>query len=127
MADAPAIAIGNEAGQFNGTDLQLRILVENSYREQDEDSTVRPDFKPTDYCGTHFDPFPIEHRDFNIHKLPSTPLKLLQTLLPEWLIEKWVDYTNNGVVLEQPSESMEADICGRDLDLDRGLIVYAKS
>jgi hypothetical protein len=54
MADAPAIAIGNEAGQFNGTDLQLRILVENSYREQDEDSTVRPDFKPTDYLRHPF-------------------------------------------------------------------------
>jgi hypothetical protein len=108
MADAPAIAIGNEAGQFNGTDLQLRILVENSYREQDEDSTVRPDFKPTDYCGTHFDPFPIEHRDFNIHKLPSTPLKLFQTFLPEWLVEKWVDYTNNGVVLQPADGSRQS-------------------
>ncbi|KAF4343858.1 hypothetical protein FBEOM_2191 [Fusarium beomiforme] len=91
MADAPAIAIGNEAGRFNGTGLQLRILVENSHREQDEDSTVRPDFKPTDYCGTHFDPFPIEHRDFNIHKLPSTPLKLRQSQWkPTSAAEIWI-------------------------------------
>ncbi|RYC81001.1 hypothetical protein BFJ63_vAg16114 [Fusarium oxysporum f. sp. narcissi] len=108
MADAAAVAIGTEAGQFNGTDLQLRILVENSYREQDEDSTARPDFEPTDYCGTHFDPFPIAHHDFNIHKLPSTPLTLFQSFLPEWLIEKWVDYTNNGVVLEPAHGSRQS-------------------
>ncbi|KAH7190986.1 hypothetical protein BKA60DRAFT_229531 [Fusarium oxysporum] len=108
MADAAAVAIGTEAGQFNGTDLQLRILVENCYREQDEDSTARPDFEPTDYCGTHFDPFPIAHHDFNIHKLPSTPLTLFQSFLPEWLIEKWVDYTNNGVVLEPAHGSRQS-------------------
>jgi hypothetical protein len=75
-AALPAIAVGNSAGQFNGTDLQLRLLIENSYREQDADSTVRPGFKPTDCCGTYFDPFPIEHQGWE-------PLNVFQYI--EWV------------------------------------------
>jgi hypothetical protein len=108
MAGAPAIAVGNAAGQFNGTDFQLRPLVENSYREQDADSTVRPDFKLTDCCGTYFDPFPIGHRDFYIHKLPLTPLNLFQAFLPGWLVEQWVDYTNNGPTSEPVEGSRQS-------------------
>ena len=43
------------------------------------------------------DTFNVEFRDFKVNTLPQEPLSLFQAFMPLFIIEKWVDYTNEWV------------------------------
>jgi hypothetical protein len=75
----------------------MQLQISRSRREQDADSTYRPDIKPTDAVGSQFEPFNVPDRDFLVRQpLPPTPLQLFQQFLPEQLVERWVHYTNEA-------------------------------
>ena len=75
----------------------MQLQISRSRREQDADSTYRPDIKPTDAVGSQFEPFNVPDRDFLVRQpLPPTPLQLFQQFLPEQLVEQWVRYTNEA-------------------------------
>ncbi|KEY73961.1 hypothetical protein S7711_09457 [Stachybotrys chartarum IBT 7711] len=97
MSALPRIAAGPGDDVFCGADLQIEALVQNDYhqRRQPDPGTVVESKKPSDTIGQFFEPFPIQHRDFGIHDLPTSPLKLFQVFLPESLVENWARYTNN--------------------------------
>jgi hypothetical protein len=84
----------------------LRLRISNSRREQDADSTYRPNIGPTDDVGSQFEPFDVPDRDFAVRQpLPPTPIQLFQQFLPEHIVERWVHYTNEGPALEGQRQS----------------------
>ncbi|KFA69079.1 hypothetical protein S40285_10884 [Stachybotrys chlorohalonatus IBT 40285] len=107
MSALPRIAVGPGDDIFCGTDLQIEALVQNDYRQrrQPDPGTVVESKKPSDTIGQFFEQFPKQHRDFRIHDLPTSPLKLFQVFLPESLVENWARYTNNtpGPICLSPS------------------------
>ena len=92
----PRIAVGPGQGEFQGTDIQIEALYQNIDRQSGnlDAGTVVESRKPKDHIGQFFDPFLVQHRDFRVHDLPSTPLKLFQAFLPDSLVESWAQYTN---------------------------------
>ena len=50
----------------------MQLQIPRSRREQDADSTYRPDIKPTDAVGSQFEPFNVPDRDFLVRQpLPT--------------------------------------------------------
>ncbi|KFA69353.1 hypothetical protein S40285_09133 [Stachybotrys chlorohalonatus IBT 40285] len=92
-APRPVALAASSAANDEGIDFD--ITLNNSRPEQDADSTVRPNLKPTDKVGAKFEPFDVPYRPFEVLELPETPLKLFQRFLPIWLVQNWVNYTNN--------------------------------
>jgi hypothetical protein len=80
----------------NPIDPHLLIQTAGSVTETDYDNTYRPNLKPSQRKGTQFEPFNLPQRESRILNLPSTPLLLFQQFLPISLVEKWVNYTNEG-------------------------------
>ena len=64
----------------------------------DPRGTYRPDEPPVSTHGTEFDPLNIPKRDPIIRGLPDTALGIFQRFIPESLVEKWVEYTNEAIV-----------------------------
>ena len=53
----------------------MQLQISRSRREQDADSTYRPDIKPADAVGSQFEPFDVPDLDFLVRQpLPPTPL-----------------------------------------------------
>ncbi|KFA69442.1 hypothetical protein S40285_04622 [Stachybotrys chlorohalonatus IBT 40285] len=89
-----------EAADEGGVDLDITLY--NSRPEQTADSTYRPNIEPTDAIGSHFEPFNVPERPFQVQELPETPLKLFRHFLPIWLVAKWVRYTNDDPAAVDP-------------------------
>ena len=64
----------------------------------DPGGTYRPNEPPVDTCGTYFDPLDILKRDPVVQGLLDTALGIFQRFIPESLVEKWVQYTNESIV-----------------------------
>jgi hypothetical protein len=95
MASVPTIPSPRQA-VTNAYDSQLQITTADATRETDYDFTFRPNLKPSQRKGTHFDPLIVNYRESIYQKLEPTPLGLFQAFTPLSLLEKWVKYTNEG-------------------------------
>src|SRR5437667_2387006 len=62
----------------------------------DPGGTYRPNEPPEAKRGTQFKPFGIEARQPTIRYLPDTPLDIFQLFIPESLVQRWVEYTNEA-------------------------------
>ncbi|KFA80878.1 hypothetical protein S40288_09802 [Stachybotrys chartarum IBT 40288] len=92
----------------------MKLQISRSRREQDADSTYRPDIKPTDAVGSQFEPVNVPDRDFLVRQpLPPTPLHLFQQFLPEELVERWVHYKNEAPAPEPGAGAGPAAQSGR--------------
>ncbi|KEY73746.1 hypothetical protein S7711_11609 [Stachybotrys chartarum IBT 7711] len=60
------MAVGAGDDEFHGTGLQVEVLLQNNYRQQEnpDPGTVIESRKPMDYAGEFFDPFPGLHHCF---------------------------------------------------------------
>ena len=64
----------------------------------DPGGTYRPNEPPVIASGTEFNPLDIQQRDPTVRGLPDTALGIFQRFVPESLVEKWVEYTNDAIV-----------------------------
>jgi hypothetical protein len=55
------------------------------------------DFPPDESRGFNFDPFIVQHRNYHIGYLPTTPLDLFQLFVPKSLLWRWIEYTNSWI------------------------------
>ena len=63
----------------------------------DPGGTYRPDEPPVDTHGTEFNPLDIQERAPVVRGLPDTALDIFRRFVPEGLVEKWVEYTNESI------------------------------
>ena len=60
--------------------------------------TYRLNEPPVEAFGATFEPLDIPKRDPVVRGLPDTALGIFQRFVPESLVEKWVEYTNEAIV-----------------------------
>ena len=76
-------------------DEDLFIRLDEAYREQPADCTYRPDLPPAEERGDSFVPLDLgSQRVPHINTLPLSALSLFQLFIPEFLVQRWVDYSN---------------------------------
>src|SRR6478735_10969267 len=79
----------------------------------------------TDAVGTQFDPFHVPDRDFLVRQpLPLSPVQLFQLFLPEYIIERWVSYTNKAPALAGERQSHWTPISMPEVYLWIGILIY---
>ncbi|KAG5793259.1 hypothetical protein H9Q69_007704 [Fusarium xylarioides] len=84
---------------FNAFDPDLYVATLHSQPEQPIDNTARPNEKPSQQRGYHFKPLDLKERDPDISTIASQaaePVNLFLQFLPEEIVEKWVQYTNEA-------------------------------
>ena len=64
----------------------------------DPGGTYRPDEPPVEAFGATFKPLDIPKRDPIVRSLLDTALGIFLRFVPESLVEKWVEYTNEAIV-----------------------------
>ncbi|KAG5765966.1 hypothetical protein H9Q72_005948 [Fusarium xylarioides] len=81
---------------FNAFDPDLYVATLHSQLEQPIDNTARPNKKPNQRKGHHFEPLHLEERDPVITSEATEPVDLFLRFLPEKIVKKWAQYTNEA-------------------------------
>lgn len=90
--------MGPQRKIVNSDSFSVAIVVKlrpDSYEEDPTDpATFRPNAPPNPEVGKRFEPWIVEYREIQWKPSPPSPLALFLELVPRWLVEKLVEWTN---------------------------------